>query len=377
MTQMIISPDQGLILPGWTNATRPAAPTNGQSGFNSQLGYWEQYLDGYWIPQVAYNPADNPVINGAMEIDQVNAGAAVTVNTSNTPAIDMMYGYATSGGVFSLQRMSDTPPPGFRNYLRAKVTTANSSPASSAVYMVYTKIEGINFARFAFGTAGAKTITLPFMVRSSIAGTFGGALVNGGNARSYPFTYTISAGQVGAWIPLSITLAGDTSGTWATDNTTGCFVEFDLGCGSSFQSTPNSWQAGNYVTATGATQLIKTLNATLDITGLDLVAGATGRPYPHRTDELQRCERYRRKVTLTVRGYASNAGAIQASPIYLNPPMRTIPAAYTIPTAPTTSNCGTPGLLFSSEYGGRYEITAQATGEAYAIAGIYLLNTSL
>lgn len=253
------------------------------------------FPDGTLLQSGFFSRADNPIINGAMEVDQANNGAAVTVNAAIIAySVDMFIGFgAASAGVFSLQQMADTPPSGFKNYLRAKVTTADANPAAGSIYALQHSIEGVNLARFSFGSALAKTITLPFMVRSSVAGTFSGSIRNGATNRSYPFQYTIQAGQVNTWIPLRITLTGDTTGTWAKDTSVGCYLVFDLGCGATYQSSsPDTWNVGNYMATAGSTQLIKTLNATLDITGLDLVEGTTGRPYPHRTDELLRCQRY-------------------------------------------------------------------------------------
>jgi len=99
------------------------------------------------------------------------------------------------------------------------------------------KIEGYNIADLNWGSANAKTVTVSFWVRSSLTGTFGGAFQNTGQARSYPFTYTISAANT--WEQKSITIAGDTSGTWDTTNGVGIYLWLGLGVGSTYSG--NCW----------------------------------------------------------------------------------------------------------------------------------------
>lgn len=235
----------------------------------------------------------NRIINGAMVIDQRNAGASVTVN-SNTDffAVDR---WAANGqstdGVFTSQQ-SSTAPIGFVNSLVATVTTADSSIGASQRYFIGQKIEGFNIADFGWGTANAATVTLSFWVRSSLTGTFGGSLKNSAADRSYPFTYTINSANT--FEQKTVTIAGDTSGTWLTTNGIGIVVSLSLGAGSSFLNTAGAWAAGNYFGATGQTNLIGTNGATFYITGVQLEKGSTATSFDFRsyTTELQLCQRY-------------------------------------------------------------------------------------
>ena len=238
----------------------------------------------------------NRIINGAMVIDQRNAGASISVssNTGNQFGADRFLVQGTSAeGVFSAQQLSATPPTGFKNYVRIQTTTASASPASGSLYAMSQIIEGFNIADLGFGAAGASTVTFSFWIRSSLTGTFSGSLKNGNSYnRSYPFTYSISAANT--WEQKTVTVAGDTTGTWQTGNLGGLIVYWDLGCGSSLLSTANSWQAGNFNGVTGSTRLISTLNATLDITGVQLEKGSTATSFDYRPygTELALCQRY-------------------------------------------------------------------------------------
>ena len=238
----------------------------------------------------------NRLINGGMVIDQRNNGASVTVNNAATLqySVDRFYGYGqSSDGVFTLQRDTDVPSgQGFTNSLKATVTTADASIGATQLYQVGQRIEGFNVADLGLGTAAAASITFSFWVRSSLTGTFGGALQNGGQNRSYPFSYSISAANT--WEKKTITLTGDTSGTWLTTNGTGLELIWGLGVGSTFLGTANAW-AGSYLSGvTGQTQVIATSGATFYITGVQLEAGSVATPFERRPygTELALCMRY-------------------------------------------------------------------------------------
>jgi hypothetical protein len=240
----------------------------------------------------------NRIINGDMRIDQRNAGAAITINSaSNTYSVDRFFGRGdTSDGVFTLDQTT-TVPAGFTNSVLATVTTADASIGATQRYQIGHRIEGFNVADLGWGTASAKTVTLSFWVRSSLTGTFGGALTNAAGDRSYPYTYTISSADT--WEQKSVTIAGDTSGTWETGTAIGIQLFFSLGAGSTLLGTAGSWAATLYTGATGQTQVIGTLNATFYITGVQLEVGSVATPFERRPygTELQLCQRYYTKFT--------------------------------------------------------------------------------
>ena len=232
----------------------------------------------------------NRIINGAMVIDQRYAGAA-TANTINGYTVDRwVVNQSTTGKLIAQQ--SSTAPTGFSNSLLVTSQSAYTVGASD-YYMFVHYIEGFNFADMVWGTANAATITLSFWVRSSLTGTFGGGLKNGGSNRTYPFTYTISAANT--WEQKTLTITGDTTGTWVgATNGTGLIVQFGLGAGATFSGTAGSWQAGNLVSATGATSVVGTNGATFYITGVQLEKGSTATSFDYRPygTELILCQRY-------------------------------------------------------------------------------------
>jgi len=240
----------------------------------------------------------NRIINGAMVIDQRNAGASLNP-ADFAYSLDRWKCRRSQASKFTVQQNagSVTPPAGFSNYLG--VTSSSAYSVLAADYFVIQQlIEGFNFADFAYGTANAATLTLSFWVRSSLTGTFGGALQNNAENRSYGFTYTISAANT--WEQKTITIVGDTSGTWiGATNGNGLYVNFNLGTGSTYGAATNgAWASGTTAFApSGTVSVVGTNAATWYITGVQLEKGSTATSFDFRDygTELVRCQRYYEK----------------------------------------------------------------------------------
>jgi len=196
----------------------------------------------------------NKIINGAMVIDQRNAGASVTpLAPAGAYSVDRFNVVISQSSKLSFQRNagSVTPPSGFSNYLGITSLSAYTVGASD-YFAIQQSIEGYNWSEMDFGTANAKTVTLSFWVRSSLTGTFGGVIkgYDGASAiRSYPFTYTISSANT--WEQKSVTIAGDTtsstawSSTQSKTNGYGLIVAFGLGVESAPTAQPSTSQASS------------------------------------------------------------------------------------------------------------------------------------
>lgn len=237
----------------------------------------------------------NRIINGAMSISQGAAGATIT------PAVTSAY--ATNYPVDRFQVIVGAA---------SKLTTAQSSVAATGfnfstlitsssaytvgageVFVIRQNIEGFNTADLGWGAAGAASITLSFWVRSSLTGTFGGSVQNSASNRSYPFTYTINSANT--WEKETITIAGDTSGTWiGATNGIGLRVNFGLGVGSTYSGTAGAWAGSDFDSATGATSVVGTNGATFYITGVQLEKGTTATSFEYLDygRSLIQCQRY-------------------------------------------------------------------------------------
>jgi hypothetical protein len=238
---------------------------------------------------INYDGFKNRIINGAMVIDQRNAGASVTP-TGNQYLVDRWQAATNVVSKFSVQQ-STTTATGFVNSMLATSLSAYSIGASE-LCALRQSIEGLNVGDLGWGTANAQTITVSFWVRSSLTGTFGGSIMNSAADRSYPFTYTISTANT--FEQKTVTIAGDTSGTWLKTNGIGLSILFGLGVGSTLSGTAGAWAGASYYSATGATSVVGTNGATFYITGVQLEKGSTATSFDYRPygTEFQLCQRY-------------------------------------------------------------------------------------
>lgn len=238
-------------------------------------------------PQTGFR---NRIINGDMRIDQRNAGAAVTILGSGYYSVDRFSAVSTQSSKMSWQQ-SSVVPTGFVNSLLATSLSAYSVLAADA-FNIDHRIEGFNVSDLGWGTANASAVTLSFWVRSSLTGTFGGAILNGAGDRSYPFSYAVSSANTFEY--KTITIQGDTTGTWLKNNGIGLRLSFGLGVGSTYTGTSGSWQSGLLLSSTGATSVVGTNGATFYITGVQLEKGSTATPFEFRSygQELALCQRY-------------------------------------------------------------------------------------
>lgn len=234
----------------------------------------------------------NKIVNGDLSVDQRN-GTATINGTGVTYNVDRFLGRGVaSAGVFTLEQ-STTSPDNFTSSIKATVTTADSSIAASSSYRLQTNIEGVNMADMNWGSSSARTAVLSFYVRSSVTGTFGVSVANGNFDRFRVFSYTIDSADT--WERKIITVPGDTSGTWPTDNTLSVRLNWSLGIGTNVDGTAGSYGSSTAEGLQGQTNLIATDSATFFLTGVQFevdAGGATDFEHLPTDIQLDRCMRY-------------------------------------------------------------------------------------
>jgi len=306
----------------------------------------------------------NRIINGAMMIDQRNNGASVTYPGSGSVGtelyvIDRWAGNSTGSTRFSMQR-STTAPAGFTNSLLITTTTAGTPGSSDFCYFVQ-GIEGFNVADLGFGTANAQAVTISFWIRSSLIGSFGGSISNGAANRRYPFSFTISTANT--WEYKTITIPGDTTGTWLTDNQRGISLVFNLGTGATNEGPANSW-ATTGIAPTGSVDLVATAGATLNITGVQVERGSTATSFDYRPygTELALCQRYFLRQAVSVGSVYNGNGSnvTQGSYVAFKTTMRASPTI-TFSNI-SASNTNSDSSFFITEDGFFYSVNILATG---------------
>ena len=322
----------------------------------------------------------NLVINGAMRIAQ--RGTSFTGHGAGVNyGLDRFFDFHNSDGAFTLSQETSVVPTDFSHSLKVLTTTADSSIAAGQRLIVGHRFEGQNVAHLKWGTSDAKTITVSFYVRSSITGTHGGAIGNGSDNRNYPFTYTISSADT--WERKTITIPGDTTGTWATGTGRSIQITWGLGVGSTYSGTAGAWAAGDKNSATGATTgVLGTLNATWYLTGVQLEIGSTVTDFEHRSyaEELRDCHRYFCKFVAQAqyfnfaigRSYnTTNGTSVMSTP----QPMRALPVL-TTSTVSGGFTYGHSALTLSSHEDLNFQKFTLASTGAFTANGGYAVEAN-
>lgn len=243
----------------------------------------------------------NRIINGGMVINQ-RGYTSQTVSSTQQFAVDRFRVNATITSGSTIAQSSDVPSSQtFTNSYLVTIGTG-AVPSGSDYFRFVQAIEGYNIADFGYGTANAKTTTLSFWIKSSVTGTYGvGLFTTNASGSSYVGTYTINSANT--WEYKTVTIPGDTGGTWSTDNSAGMYVCWDLGEGPTRSTTAGSWNnATTNFGLTGGTKLASTSGATWYITGVQLEVGSVASTFEQRLygTELQLCQRYYTQSTTQV-----------------------------------------------------------------------------
>ena len=261
----------------------------------------------------------NMVINGGMTIAQRGTSFSSVANVTYT--LDRIQWYDTGAGVVDMSQSTDTPNGNFYNSLKIDVTTADTSDnlAAGDLYNIITQIEGYDIAHLGWGTSDAKTVTLSFHIKSPKTGTHSIALRNSDQSRTRVEEFTVSAANT--WEKKTITIPGDTSGTWQATNSAGIQLIFPLAAGSNFHaaSTVGSWgtdtnNSGNIYASSNQVNCMDSDANNWYITGIQLEAGQTATPFEHEDfgTTLRKCQRYFNKSYdyATALGTATQIGAV-------------------------------------------------------------------
>ena len=296
----------------------------------------------------------NRIINGAMMVDQRNAGASVTPAAS-AYTLDRWLANLTAASKFSVAQ-STVVPAGFTNSVLLTSTSAYSIVAGDYNAFQH-RIEANNMMDAGWGTANAQTFTLSFWVRSSLTGTFGGSLYfPASTTRTFPFSYVINSANT--WEQKSIIITGDTAtNTAPTGNSLHVIVQWALGVGSTYTTGTTGWQNGNFGSPTGCTNLIATNGANLYLTGVQLERGSTASSFEYSSygAELALCQRY--FISTPNNTLVAHAAATYVSAQF---PV-TMRATPTVVCTPAMSNSGVSINGFLGTFAGQ-------TGVAYTAA---------
>jgi hypothetical protein len=245
-------------------------------------------------------------INGSMEVSQErsNIGYAAVSGVMSYVQDGWMFYFASAPLTMSAwpQDISGTQPNGFQKALT--ITVGTGKPALAAADQIFFdhKIEGYRTARLGWGTASAQPITIGFYVRTTVAGTMALTIINGAANRWYIANITINAANT--WEYKTLTVPGDIAGTWDKTNTTGMYIRFCFGVGTTHQKPAGMWASDGASGTPQTTNFVATANNAISITGVVVLPGIEApsaersplimRPYDQ---ELVTCLRYWEKIS--------------------------------------------------------------------------------
>jgi hypothetical protein len=314
----------------------------------------------------------NRIINGDMRIDQRNNGASVAV-TGSTYTLDRWRLGLASSQRMSVQRVSDAPA-GFTNSILFTVTTAGSATAGDLIYLQQ-NIEGFNVSDLGFGTASAQPVTASFWVKSSVTGLKSISLNNGALNRAYCTTYNIDVANT--WEYKTVTMPGDTTGTWETGNGNGLELHFNFQVGPTFETTLNAWAAGRFYSAASVPDITDTSGATISFTGVQLEAGSVATPFERRPygTELMLCQRYFEKSynTDVALGSMTVVGLFSSTPAYYAPSS----LLYSVHTPLRVTKRATPSISVWSYSGVSGQWHYGVAGATEALASVTIIETGM
>ena len=295
----------------------------------------------------------NMVINGDMRIDQRNNGSSTTGHGTDLFPVDRFRCYENTDGSVSLQRVQDAPA-GFYYSLKFTVTGTDTSLTGTQFSRALHPIEGGNISHLNWGTSNAKTCTLSFYVKSSVAGQYYVNIFNGAANRVMVKGYTIDAANT--WERKIINVVGDTSGTWGIDTTAGIYIGWMQGTGPDYiVSSTDTWGGSFDMVGANQVNLLATNGATWQLTGVQFEVGANNAtPFEHEPYHvnLNKCLRYYFESKATSSKpyvYAKNYQSTHRFyDHFYNVPMRATPSVSTTYTNSAASSA--PTEYHANEY---------------------------
>jgi hypothetical protein len=302
-------------------------------------------------------------INGGMEVSQELGAALAAVNNNARYVVDG-FGAAMvgTGTTSNAGQIAISTLPGFSYCLIFQATAANPLAASLDGQFVYQFIEGYRWSRLGFGTANAQPVTIGFWVNPNISGTMAVSIRNATSARSYVIDVPVVAS---IWQYKTVTIPGDTAGTWGTGNTGAAAVSFCFGAGSGRVGAANSWIGSANVVASAATTNFFATTGTIYLTGVIVLPGneapsAARSPFLMRSygDELQTCKRYFWRPIFNTAQMISTLQCYAATSA--NGPLLQFPVEFRAVPTVTTSPIGS--FVLQAAVGGAFPVLSFGTG---------------
>jgi hypothetical protein len=302
-------------------------------GISANIAQDAQALSNLATTQVAFR---NRIINGACNVAQ---RPSMTFNQTMTQgyagpdrylAVD---GLAT--GAFTQSQGAITYNGVLRNAVVQTVTTPFTLGTAYYTYGVYQRIEGLN----CYDLLG-QPVAISFIFETDVSGMYSVTIQDSNATNSYVSTFmAVASVPVKVVIPISVlplTLNVPNSNMMGLSVLIGA-----LNAGNYTTSTLNTWQAGNWFSATSSTNWGMTIGNYIAVTDLQLEAGTVATLFENRlyTTELGLCQRYYQLAGNGLFGSVEAATVVGVAEKFIVP-MRAIPTVSLIPGLPAWIRSG-------------------------------------
>lgn len=231
---------------------------------------------------------ENLIINPLMDLWQ--RGTSFTGVSNGDYTVDRFAYFKNGTMIHDIDRSTDVPTDSLAKFSTfINCTTAQASITAGDFAYKQQIIEGYNLRKIK-----GKNIFISFRVKSAKTGIHCVAFRNSANGRSYIAEYTINAADT--YETKILRIKHDPTGTWDYESGSGLKVAWILAAGSTFQTTSDSWQAGNFLATANQVNVCDTINNEFRITQVQLHEGLDEIPFERLirdfNTELELVQRY-------------------------------------------------------------------------------------
>lgn len=239
--------------------------------------------------ELCTRPRRNAIINGNMSVWQ--RGTATLTNPATATYFPDRFQVTPNleDGTYNAICEAVTPAAGFpySNAFKIDCTHIKTAIAATEYMLLRYKVEGYDFVPFE-----GRTATLSFWIKATKVGTYCVGFKNAPFNKSYIAEYTVNT--TNTWEKKTITLTFNSGGTFLYTTGAGLIISWPVLCGSTFQTTKDAWQDGNYIATSSQVNGFDSTDNTFSLTGVQLELGSTATEFENRlyVEELALCQRY-------------------------------------------------------------------------------------
>ena len=237
----------------------------------------------------------NFIINGGFQVWQ-RGTTADTATTGDYMCDRFLVGFSGLDGNVDWDQETSTPD-GHNYALKVSTDASESSLDAGDFLRVEQRFEGQNLQLLQKGTSSAKSVTLSFWVKSSVASTYTVALEDRDTSSFREISKSYVINSANTWEHKTVTFEGDTVGALDNDNAYSLGLYFWIDAGSTYTSGTFStaWQARDTDERVyDTTGWLVSTSPQFYLTGIQLEVGDVATAFEHEDygTPLRKCQRY-------------------------------------------------------------------------------------